>query len=120
MFIGSSSIVSPKFAGSFILFISTVMKYFHNIIAFFFCLSYVSVVQSKAAKMLSLSPLKCAGKVTIKSNNIMCDTVFLCKSGRLEVIDDNNKENPTGEDVVTICDVVPLVLDYNPLLKEGT
>eukprot|EP01035_Chromulina_nebulosa_P023969 gene23969-31115_t len=87
--------------------------------------------------MLSLSPLKCTGKVSVKSNNMAdrstssssplsssssppasYDTVFLCKSGRLEFIDDN-KANPTG-DVVTICDVVPLVLDYNPLLKEGT
>lgn len=106
------------------------LEYFCSISIVFFC-SYVSVVQSKAAKMLSLSPLKCAGKVAVKSNNMMADrpsssfsspasydTVFLCKSGRLEFIDDN-KANPTG-DVVTICDVVPLVLDYNPQLKEGT
>ena len=113
------------------------LEYFYSIsIVVFFC-SYASVVQSKAAKMLSLSPLKCTGKVSVKSNNMAdrstssssplsssssppasYDTVFLCKSGRLEFIDDN-KANPTG-DVVTICDVVPLVLDYNPLLKEGT
>ena len=86
----------------------------------FFCFLYVSVVQSKAAKMLSLSPLKCTGKVSIKSiSKVDCslsyDAVFLCKSGKLEVIE----ENELNSNSVTICDVVPLVLDYNPLFKDG-
>jgi hypothetical protein len=70
--------------------------------------------------MLSLSPLKCTGKVSIKSiSKVDCslsyDAVFLCKSGKLEVIE----ENELNSNSVTICDVVPLVLDYNPLFKDG-
>lgn len=65
-------------------------------------------------KIIPLSPIKCPGKIFIAENE-MKDAVFLCRSGRLEVIQNDDRNSNT----VTICDVVPLSLSFNPFSGKG-
>ena len=76
------------------------------------CLLFVVVV---CEKQVRLSPIKCAGKVSVSRNSAWSkDAVFLSRSNRLEVVDNNELTNS-----VTICDVVPIIVERTPILPNG-
>jgi hypothetical protein len=66
-------------------------------------------------KILSLSPIKCAGKFSI--GNKAMDAVFLCRKGGVEVVESDEESIE-----FTICDVVPvpLSIDYVPFWDQGS
>lgn len=63
-------------------------------------------------KIVSLSPIKCSGKFSVGDKSK--DAVFLCRSGRLEVVQNNEESNE-----ITIYDVIPVGMDYDPFQNEG-